>query len=68
MELVMRTFASILLGQYFGFVGICWASPLAWVGAMIPLTVSIVLTMKRLMRKFIAEQKQLNQANFQGPA
>jgi putative MATE family efflux protein len=58
MELVMRTFASIILGQYFGFVGVCWASPLAWVGAMIPLTTSTILTMKRLMRKFIADQKQ----------
>jgi putative MATE family efflux protein len=50
MELFMRTFAAIILGDLFGFNGICFASPLAWIGAMIPLTISIIFTMKRLGR------------------
>ncbi|MDR1278672.1 MAG: MATE family efflux transporter, partial [Treponema sp.] len=51
MELMMRTFAAIILGEYFGFTGICFSSPLAWLGAMIPLTTAIILTMKKLERK-----------------
>jgi hypothetical protein len=52
MELIMRTFAAIFLGEYVGFRGICLAGPLAWLGAMIPLTTAIILTMKKLERKF----------------
>ena len=50
MELVMRTFAAIILGRYFGFRGICFANSLAWAGALIPLIFAIVVTMKRLNR------------------
>jgi putative MATE family efflux protein len=50
MELVMRTFAAITLGNIAGYRGICFASPLAWVGALIPLTIAVMLTMKRLGR------------------
>jgi len=32
-ELVMRVAAAIILGGMFGFVGIIWSSPLAWIGA-----------------------------------
>jgi Na+-driven multidrug efflux pump len=51
MELVMRIFAAISLGNMAGFKGICFASPLAWFGALIPLTIAIVFTMKRLRRQ-----------------
>jgi putative MATE family efflux protein len=54
MELFMRTFAAIVLGNIFGFNGICFASPLAWLGAMIPLTIAAVFTMKRLERQALA--------------
>lgn len=37
MELIMRVIAAFVLSQYWGFVGIVLASPLAWVGAVIPL-------------------------------
>lgn len=50
MELVMRTFAAIVLAAHFGFAGACWASPLAWIGACIPLVVDYILTMKKLSR------------------
>lgn len=58
MELGMRTFAAIILSRYFGFIGLCFASPLAFLGACIPLTIAIVLTLKRLMRKSGAEKKR----------
>ncbi|MDR2134973.1 MAG: MATE family efflux transporter [Treponema sp.] len=50
-ELVMRTFAAVILGEYFGFNGICFASPLAWAGALVPLGIASVFTMKRLRRQ-----------------
>jgi hypothetical protein len=53
MELFMRTFAAIILGGIFGFNGICFASPLAWIGAMIPLTIAVIFTMRRLNRQAI---------------
>jgi len=49
-ELVMRVFAAVILGRYAGFTGICFAGPLAFLGAFIPLTIAIVLTMRRLLR------------------
>ena len=33
-ELVMRVGAAIVLGAAFGFVGVVWGNPLAWVGAV----------------------------------
>lgn len=38
MELVMRAGIGILLSVPFGFFGISFANPMAWVGAIIPLT------------------------------
>ncbi|MDR0569163.1 MAG: MATE family efflux transporter [Spirochaetaceae bacterium] len=60
-ELAMRTFAAIILTRYFGFAGLCFASPLAFFGACVPLTIAIVLTLKRLARKSLAEKKLPNQ-------
>ncbi|AEF80423.1 MATE family efflux transporter [Leadbettera azotonutricia] len=57
MELVMRIFAAITLSFFFGFTGICFASPLAWLGACIPLTISLVLVFKKLDRQSLAEKK-----------
>ena len=37
MELAMRMSAALILSQYLGFVGPAIASPLAWLGACIPL-------------------------------
>lgn len=49
-ELVMRTLAAIFLTSALGFAGACWASPLAWIGACIPLIIDYILTMKKLKR------------------
>ncbi|GHU48341.1 hypothetical protein FACS1894200_05210 [Spirochaetia bacterium] len=53
MELVMRTFAAIILSQAFGFVGICFASPLAWFGALVPLSIAVVITFKKINRQML---------------
>lgn len=52
MELVMRTVAALILSVYIGFAGISWASPVAWVGAFIPVFTAYFYIIKRLMRKY----------------
>jgi putative MATE family efflux protein len=56
MELVMRTFAAIILGKYWGFTGICFANSLAWIGALIPLSIAVAGTMRRLNRAGLARR------------
>jgi putative MATE family efflux protein len=51
MELVMRSFAALLLSSFFGFTGLCFASPLAWLGSCVPLFIAFLLTIKKLTRK-----------------
>jgi len=34
-ELVMRVGASLVLGSIFGYVGVLWGNPLAWLGAVV---------------------------------
>jgi putative MATE family efflux protein len=66
MELLMRAFAAIILSEFFGFVGICVASPLAWLGSCVPLTIALTMTMKRLLRKSMAERKQYTRTSMSG--
>ena len=55
MELTMRVVAAIVVADIFGYVGACTASPLAWIGAMIPLAISTTLTMRRLKKAYKRE-------------
>lgn len=48
MELVMRSFAAILLTAMFGYVGAAAASPLAWIGSTVVLVFSYFKAIKRL--------------------
>lgn len=51
MELVMRSFAAVYLAQKLGFVGICYASPIAWIGASSVVFIGYVVTMRKLSRR-----------------
>jgi len=51
MELVMRIFAAIVLGNAFGFRGICMANPLAWVGAVIPVVAVFFIRMNKIKKQ-----------------
>lgn len=51
MELVMRSFAAVILAGIWGFAGACVANPLAWLGSLIPLTIALVFTLKRLLNR-----------------
>ena len=55
MELIMRVLAAIFLVKALGYVGACMASPLAWLGACIPLTVAFFMTRKELRRNHAQE-------------
>ncbi|ERL63979.1 MATE family efflux transporter [Schleiferilactobacillus shenzhenensis] len=48
MELLMRTFAGLILVHYFGFAGASAANPLAWLGSLTVLISSYVRTMRHL--------------------
>ena len=47
-ELVMRVVAAIILGGMFGFDGIVWSNPLAWIGAAVLLVPAWYSTRKAL--------------------
>ncbi|MGF6991544.1 putative MATE family efflux protein [Lachnospiraceae bacterium PM6-15] len=57
MELIMRAGAALFLVAPLGFTGVSMASPLAWVGASIPLAIGYFMTIKRL------ETNQKNRQN-----
>jgi Na+-driven multidrug efflux pump len=48
MELVMRSFTAFVLIRNFGFLGACFAAPLSWLGAGLPMAVVYIRTMKKL--------------------
>jgi putative MATE family efflux protein len=50
-ELVMRSFAALVLSRYFGYLGLCFASPLAFAGALIPLSIGLVFVLKKIRRE-----------------
>ena len=50
-ELVMRSLASIFLAKWFGFTGICFSSPSAWVGADVFLLIAYFVIMHKVIKK-----------------
>lgn len=46
MELFMRIFAALYMAKTFGFMGVCSASPLAWIGSAVPLIMAYYYSMK----------------------
>ncbi|MWB97421.1 MATE family efflux transporter [Agromyces seonyuensis] len=49
-ELVMRVGAAVALGAVFGFVGVVWSNPLAWLGAVALLIPAYAIEHRRLAR------------------
>ena len=60
MELIMRSFAAIVLTHYFQYPGAAAASPLAWAGSVIVLLYSYIKAMKELRRLDEEQKMQLN--------
>lgn len=53
-ELVMRVGAAIVLGHVFGFAGVVWSNPLAWIGACVILIPAYLRADRRLARMPVA--------------
>ncbi|MBF4562500.1 MATE family efflux transporter [Microbacterium sp. VKM Ac-2870] len=49
-ELAMRVGAAVVLGHIFGFVGVVWSNPLAWIGASVILIPAYVRAHRALER------------------
>ena len=52
-ELFMRSFAAIWLAKHIGYLGICWASPIAWFGAGTVVTIGYIVTIRKMNRHFL---------------
>jgi hypothetical protein len=50
MELVMRALAVLSLSSLAGYTGLCFASPLAWSGALIPLSAALFAKFRQMKR------------------
>ena len=48
MELVMRAAAAVFLIDRFGYLGACFANPMAWIGACVPLAIAYWMVRKTL--------------------
>ena len=51
LELVMRAVAGLFLVRQLGFLGVCFAAPLAWVGSVIPTSIAWVIQRRRLIEE-----------------
>ncbi|MDO5385751.1 MAG: MATE family efflux transporter [Pseudomonadota bacterium] len=52
-ELGMRSFAAIVLAYRFGFIGVCYASPIAWIGGAAVVSVGYYMVIRRIGRKYL---------------
>lgn len=52
-ELLTRSFAAIYLAEKLGYLGICYASPISWVGAAIVVSLGYIYTLRQIRNKKI---------------
>lgn len=52
-ELVVRSVVAYTLPNLIGYLGICFAGPLAWVGAAVPLGITYFIVMKKMMKEYV---------------
>ncbi len=59
-ELVMRSFAAVYLATRIGYLGLCYASPIAWIGASLVVAVGYAYTLRQIRNQRIYHKmKQL---------
>ena len=51
LELVMRSAAGLVLVHHLGFLGVCLAAPLAWVGSLTPTSIAWARQRRRLLQE-----------------
>ena len=52
-ELGMRSFAAIILAQHFGFLGVCYASPIAWIGGAMVVSIGYYMIIRKIGHKYL---------------
>lgn len=53
-ELIMRCFCAIILTSLMGYTGTCISNPLAWLGALVPLSLALIPILKRMPKNDLA--------------
>lgn len=53
-ELIMRTAAAFILGHYMGYLGICLATPAAWIAAAIVLYIGYKISLRKNLKRLKA--------------
>lgn len=61
MELVMRVVAAFVLSDWFGFNGIVLANPLAWLGALVPLSIAYHRRKKTLTAEIAVDSEAVSE-------
>lgn len=54
-ELIARTLCAFVCGYYFGYTGICIATPVAWLSASAVLYIGYIISLKKQI-KFIKKR------------
>lgn len=52
-ELAMRSFAAVFLAGSLGYIGLCYASPIAWIGASLVVSTGYIWVIRRLRRQHL---------------
>lgn len=55
-ELFSRIFCALYLAKYFGYKGICFSTPFAWIGALILLIPVYYISLKKITEKKLSEK------------
>lgn len=58
-ELMMRSFAAIVLAAHIGYIGVCIASPIAWVGGSIVVSIGYFYTLKQISKQYCKQRASL---------
>lgn len=58
-ELMMRSFAAIVLAAHIGYIGVCIASPIAWVGGAIVVSIGYFYTLKQISKQYCKQRASL---------
>lgn len=61
-ELIARTICAFVLGHYFGYIGLCTATPAAWVAASIVLFVGYRISLSRHLKQIKNKDTEIEPA------
>lgn len=50
-EVVCRAVVAVMLSAGFGFLGVCYADPAAWLGALVPIIINYIFIMRKFSKR-----------------